>query len=130
MRFLSVVARYFIWHYGQALIQFSRIYWRLTFFLFNFFSVPVLVRSLFAPWRRLGEAYPTAGIDLVAIASTFIVNVIMRLVGVILRTIMIAFGSTATLIFALLYPVIFLIWLLLPAGIILLVLLGVGLLFV
>jgi len=129
MRFLAVVFHYFVWHYGRSLIQFSRIYRRLVVFLFNFFSVPILARSYLAPWRRLGETYPTDGFNPVAIASVFVVNAIMRLVGIILRTVMILLGTAVTILVAVFYPLALLGWLLLPVLVAILILLGLGLLF-
>ena len=128
MRFLVVAFNYITWHYGRAILEFSHIYKNILSFLLNFFSIPILVRSYFAPWRRMGEDYTKNIVeDFGNVASVFVVNFIMRLVGMVMRTIIIIFGLSVVILVALFYPVLLLVWLLLPLIIIFLILLGVGL---
>lgn len=130
MRFFLVFSHYLKWHYTRALRDLTRIYRNFIVFVFNFFSVPVLVRSYFAPWRRLGEEYPpTMIIDPFNYFSVFLVNLIMRLVGVIMRTIVIVLGMTMTLLLVFSYPLVLFLWLILPLIIVIIFLIGLGLLF-
>jgi len=127
MRFVFVLGHYLAWHYSRALVEFSHIYRDILNFVFNFFSVGILLRSYFAPWRRMGEDYPEDKFDFASIGSTLVVNTIMRLVGIFMRTIIIIFGLLTICLVLIFYPILLLIWLLLPLLIVFLFLLGIGL---
>jgi len=129
MRFATVIGHYFIWHYGRAIRDLTRIYRNLIAFTFNFFSVSVLVNSYFAPWRRMGEDYPEHLIELFAVLSVFLVNSIMRVVGILMRTVIIVFGMVATLLVIVSYPFVLAFWLVLPFLVVIIFFIGFGLLF-
>ena len=129
MRFATVIGHYFIWHYGRAIRDLTRIYRNLIAFTFNFFSVTILVNSYFAPWRRLGEDYPEHSVDLFNYFSTFLVNIIMRLVGIFMRTVVIVLGMAMTLLVILSYPVVLVLWIILPFAVVIIFFIGFGLLF-
>lgn len=77
----------------------------------------------------MGEDYPADKFDFAMIGSVLVVNTLMRLVGMCMRTIIIIMGLGITLLSILLYPFLVLLWLILPLVVCLLVLLGVGLIF-
>ncbi|MFA6253874.1 MAG: hypothetical protein WC640_01260 [Candidatus Paceibacterota bacterium] len=129
MRIAVVIGHYFIWHYGRAIKDLTRIYRNLIAFTFNFFSVDILVRSYFAPWRRMGEEYPEHGVDPFDYFSTFTVNLIMRLVGIFMRTVAIVLGLVTTLVVILSYPVVLVLWLALPLIVVIIFFIGLGLFF-
>lgn len=83
---------YITWHYSQAILDLIGIVKNFIWFFYNFFSVPTLIKSLFQPFSRLGEAYKK-GFDLSSWSETFIVNSLMRLVGFLLRSILIVLGA-------------------------------------
>lgn len=94
---LYLVLEYFIWHYTRAFADLVIILGNFFRFLVHFFSVPEIWRTLFAPWRRLGEVYGSP-YDLNAVAETFIVNTLMRLVGLIIRLgLLVIFSSSLVL---------------------------------
>ena len=129
MRFATVIGHYFIWHYGRAIRDLTKIYRQLIIFVFNFFSVSILVNSYFAPWRRMGEDYPDKSVDPFDYLSTFTVNLIMRCVGIFMRTVVIVMGMVGTILVILSYPLVLLIWLILPFGVVVVFFIGFGLLF-
>ena len=114
MRFATVLGHYFIWHYGRSISELTKIYRNLITFTFNFFSVPTLVVSYFAPWRRMGEDYPEKSVDPFDYFSVFLVNLIMRIVGIVMRTIVIVFGMLITLLVIASYPIVLVLWIVLP----------------
>lgn len=127
MGFVFVLGHYLAWHYSRALREFSHIYRDILGFIYSFFSVDILLRSYFAPWRRMGEDYPEDKFDFANIGSTLVVNTIMRLVGIFMRTVIIIVGLTVLLFAIIIYPILLLVWLLLPLLIVFLFLLGLGL---
>lgn len=119
---------YLRWHYTLAwrdLILISR---NFLWFSYHFFSLPVLVRTLFAPWRRLNEAYPV-GFDLGGFLSALFINMLMRLIGFWLRTIMIIVGLAVCLLLFLFSLAVFIVWLFLPFLLLTAMLLGLVLIF-
>jgi len=99
MSVISLLKSYIGWHYSLALAAWWRIYTNCLWFLFNFFSVSILIRTLFSPWRRLTESYPTSFAPGAA-AEILIINLLMRAVGLVIRTVFILFaGLTLTIAF-------------------------------
>lgn len=86
-----LVKDYLVWHYSQALVAWWRIYGNGLWFLSHFFSVALLGRTLFSPWRRLTESYPGRFAP-ESIAETLVVNLLMRLVGFTIRVIFLSFA--------------------------------------
>ncbi|MDD5357413.1 MAG: hypothetical protein PHS53_04675 [Candidatus Pacebacteria bacterium] len=77
---------YFTWHYSRALNAIVGIAHNFIWFLYHFFSVPILLKTFFSPWRRLNEEY-RGGFNVEAIFSSFVVNTMMRIVGVLIRAV-------------------------------------------
>jgi hypothetical protein len=124
----SLLFYYLKWHYGRAPNDLFGIWKNVMWFVWHFFSVPILLRTFFSRWRRLGERYPQ-GPDVVGFASTFIVNVIMRGVGALVRLITLC-AALAAFIAALIIGVASaVLWFVLPLLVPILLIHGVTLLF-
>ena len=123
MPFFILVADYWRWHYSQALGDLTRLTRNFAWFLYHFFSLPLLAKTLFAPWHRLAERR-TRAFDFADWGGTLIVNLLMRVVGCLLRLCLIITGVVSLIIFTLTSVVIFLLWLLLPFGLLLLFAVG------
>lgn len=110
---VRIIPNYILWHYTLGLAAAAAFGFNLVRFLVNFFSLGLLAKTLFAPWRRLGETY-ARGLQPNAWFETLIVNTLMRLIGVIIRLSLIAAGlvvSGLAIILALLAVVL---WLMMP----------------
>lgn len=128
MKYFTTFLGYLKWHYGKALI-FTFTFWKnILVFLFNFFSIKSLLGNFFTPWKRLADSYPK-NFNLSAYFYTFLVNTIMRIVGIILRSIIILVGLTCCIIYIILLPLSMIFWLALPVIIIFLVVYGLILIF-
>ena len=114
---------YFGWHYRLALVAWWRIYRNLLWFLFNFFSVALLFRTLAAPWRRLNEAYPK-GFNPGVIVETLVVNGLMRLFGLAVRSVFLLAAALVLTVAALGGWFILALWLVAPGLILLWLILG------
>jgi|SRR3989344_9051522 len=86
MVFFTFFSRYFVWHYTNGLLDCLQILADFLWFIYHFFSVPVITRTLVTPWRRLGEPY-RKGFDPERMLETFIVNLLMRFFGFVIRSI-------------------------------------------
>jgi hypothetical protein len=110
----SFFAAYVKWHYGRGLRELFGVAGNFLWFISHFFSFKLLVKTLFAPWKRLGENYE-GGLDLKAFASTLVVNTLMRIVGFITRTLVLFVGSVSYILASVFSFFIFAIWVLAPA---------------
>jgi hypothetical protein len=110
---VQIIPRYILWHYTLGFRSAATFGGNLVRFLFNFFSIALLLKTLFAPWRRLGEGY-AKGLRPGAWFETLVVNTLMRLVGAIIRLGLIVAGLAALVAGLVLAVVILIVWLLLP----------------
>ena len=60
-------------------------------FLVNFFSLPLLARSFFAPFRKMQEK-KAPGFDPENIAEVFVANLVSRFIGMLVRGVLIILG--------------------------------------
>ncbi len=114
---------YTLWHYSRAPRDILRIWMNFLWFFYNFFSIPLLLLSLFAPWERMDESYKK-GLDLGAIGETIIVNMLMRIVGFVVRIFTIALGTTALIAVFVGGLAFFLFWLMAPVMLVALLAIG------
>ena len=115
------------WHYLEAPALLMRIFGNILWFFERFFSIKLLTRTLFVPWRRLSEERKK-GIDVGDLASSFIVNSIMRVVGFGIRSVVIIMGAVTMFSTAVVLAFALVAWILLPAVVVFLLITGFGLL--
>lgn len=82
---------YVKWHYTTAYVDFYRIAKNYLWFFWHFFAIPLHLRTLFIPWRRLSEETGRY-FDLERTFERIIVNTLMRVVGMLIRLIFIFIG--------------------------------------
>ena len=115
---------YLAWHYSEALNDMRRIWKNFFVFLFNFFSISLLIRTLFSPWHRMQENYT----KIEDFFGNLIVNTLMRIVGAVIRLIFIIMGVISLVLCAVLGLVALAFWLVLPFLLIYTFLQGINLL--
>ncbi|HBM45944.1 MAG: hypothetical protein UT05_C0001G0079 [Parcubacteria group bacterium GW2011_GWF2_38_76] len=101
--------RYVVWHYTRAIKDLFTIWINFIWFTFNFFSIPLLLKTFFSPWKRLGEERK-GFFDVTFI----IIDTIMRLFGIFLRSITIIIGLVFVILVIALGPVALTLWLVWP----------------
>ena len=111
---LSFTYSYIRWHYTEALRELFFHVRNLLAFLWRYFSIPHLVATLLSPWSRLHEEY-ASGIHLSQQAGTFVVNMMMRIVGAFVRIFFILVGVFVLCVGLALAVLSFFAWLFLPA---------------
>lgn len=97
MQIATLVGNYFVWHYTRAYRELIHIEKNIFWFLFHFFSLPELTRTLFSPWKRLGENYGSI-FDTEEFFAALVTNSLMRIVGIVMRAIIIGAGSIVLII--------------------------------
>ncbi len=128
VKLLIIFFGYLKWHYSKALVAVFSFWKNLLVFLFNFFSIKNLLGNFFTPWKRLADSYPER-FDIKAYFFAFIANMIMRIVGMILRSIVVFIGLVCCAIFIICFPLALLIWFALPIIIAILIMYGMYFLF-
>lgn len=74
---------YLVWQFVEAPLWILKVGWNVQHALVRFFSVPVMVRTLFAHWHKDAVAY-SGGISGIVLAFAW--NQISRAIGFIIRT--------------------------------------------
>lgn len=106
------------WHYSKALADIFSLWKNFARFLFHFFSIMLLVRTFFAPFKRLGGGTGTFFENIIA-------GTLMRLVGIVCRLILIVVGIMSIVVETILAVVFFILWILLPILLIFFIVQGV-----
>lgn len=125
MNLMVVSGYYIVWHYTAAFRDMAGVWMNFFWFLYNFFSISTLFRSLFSPWRRLDEERK-GGFDPAAFGEALIVNTIMRFVGFCIRLVTILLGCVALAALAVLGILFVIFWIFLPALIVGLFVIGIA----
>jgi hypothetical protein len=125
---LILIESYFAWHYGRAFVDIFHIWMNFFWFVFNFFSLSALINTFFDPWKRMGESYPK-GFDIAGVISTFVVNALMRVVGIMVRLIVLCIGLFFTALILVGGIAIGLLWALAPIVFVALVIISLHLIF-
>lgn len=123
MHLAILVPQYLLWHYSRALREYVEIWWNILYFVFHFFSIPALLKTLFSPWKRLKEQHRTT-LKPDVLLEAFVFSLIMRTVGFLMRSITIILGTLATVAVCVGGIIILLFWLTLPGVVLVLLLIS------
>jgi hypothetical protein len=91
MLFLSIVHHYLTWHYSRAFLEIFHVWLNLMWFVVHFFSIPLLLRSLFSPWKRISEGRGDKW-SLEDLAGYLVIGLVSRIIGFVLRLSIIVVG--------------------------------------
>ncbi|XOB42424.1 MAG: hypothetical protein ACKKMP_03635 [Candidatus Nealsonbacteria bacterium] len=114
----NTVLKYIWWHFIEAPKSILKGWGNYLRFGLNYFSVGLLLKTLFSPWRNYRWFYPKS-FDLGKYAEVAFSNLISRMLGFIPRSVLIIIGIISE-IFILVFGVFVLAaWLVLPVFLIL-----------
>jgi hypothetical protein len=114
MSYFWIFPYYLGWHYGRGIVEYLTVFINFMTFVPRFFSIGTLFRTLLSPFQRLKEHYQ-GGLELENLAEVLVVNIMMRLVGLVVRSFIIAIGLIATVFTFVIGIFLFILWILLPA---------------
>src|SRR3989344_3533372 len=123
MHFLYLISSYTKWHYTEGFKDLSRNWKSFILFILHFFSLGFLFRTWLAPFGRLNEEYKK-GFNAEVFFETLVVNTLMRIVGFVLRTIVIAACLLVLFLAIFFAPVALVLWVFMPFIILFLLALG------
>jgi hypothetical protein len=98
MGILSVARDYLVWHYSTAYVDIFHVWWNYIWFVNHLFSVPDVLRTWIAPFKRLHEERANILLHPEAFFSGLVVNIIMRIVGIFLRTALLCIALLAFIV--------------------------------
>jgi len=101
------------WYYGYAFKNILTAWRNYIIFTLHYFSIPLLLRTLFAPWRRDITRKPH-GLDFKKIFEYVMFNAISRGLGFLVRFFTIIFGIVFLVVVIVCGAVFFVIWIFLP----------------
>lgn len=122
MRALTLVPLYFHWHYSRAIRHIFGISKNLVIFLWDFFSISLLIRTLFYSWKR--DYIDKDNPDSTTWYERLIFNVVLRCIGAGIRTVFIVLGVIGIVAIVLISTLVVIAWLALPVILVVLVILG------
>lgn len=108
-----MVFDYLYWHFIEMPEKLLKVWGNFIFFGLHIFSVPMLLQSLFAPYKKYNY-FTARGFDFSDWAQTHIFNAFSRIIGFVLRFFLIFFGIILTLFMFIFGAVVFVAWYILP----------------
>lgn len=121
MNLFLVLPYYFAWHYSRAILDIKDNAKNFIVFVYNLFSIPELVSTLFSPWMRIKDGYNVNNL-----LETFVFNSMMRVFGVFVRLIFILLGIFSLVVVTVSSMLAFLIWFFLPAVMVMIFVWSIG----
>jgi hypothetical protein len=122
MKYFKLIPYYFAWHYSRGIKSLLEIWVNYLWFVWNFFSVRLLIKTLFKPYRKINEYTKLIDIE----NESKIVTFIMSLVGFVLRSVVIVVGISAALLILIFGLSLFILWFLLPFILLIILITGVA----
>ena len=125
---MPFLREYVAWHYGRALGEIFQISRNLLRHGYDFFSIPLLLKTWISPWYRMKERYGV-WTDLEATGEALLGNFVLRIVGFLLRTLVLLFGAIYEILVLFGAVVVCVAWILFPIVIIVLCMNAISILF-
>lgn len=129
MFFVSFLRDYFLWHYSAGLSGYIRVTRNGSWFIVQFFSIIPLLKTLFAPFKRVTEKR-NKRFNFEDWFGTLLINLLSRLIGAMVRLCIIGIGLLVLTVYIFTSLLGFALWLGLPIFILLGVISGVIFLFI
>lgn len=113
MTTVALMGRYILWHYTRGTLDALRLSHTFLKFIAHSFSLSTLLTTFFQPWKKEREAYPSI-VEPVRFLEAVVVNLLMRIVGMVSRSFLIAVCLLLTLGAISLLVIALILWLTLP----------------
>lgn len=109
----NIISEWLSWHFYEMPKFLLGVWKNYILFASNYFSLPTLLLSLFAPWRRYKWSYPK-WFNIGEFLSTVISNAFSRFLGALMRIALIIVGILFQIFVIFAGLVIFIFWILTP----------------
>lgn len=109
----NILVTWFMWQFYE-MPKFLFSVWRnYLFFGLDYFSIPLLLKTLFSPWRKYNWVYPK-NFDVKEFFNTLISNIFSRVLGAMCRVVLIIVGVVAQIFIFAAGIIAIILWLLIP----------------
>ncbi|MDD2913326.1 MAG: hypothetical protein PHH17_01375 [Candidatus Pacebacteria bacterium] len=88
---VTIFIKYLEWHYVDKVLEILRLYKIYLVSYFKYFSISILIKTFFSPWKRISQGYGR-GIDFQRFAEAFVFNTMSRVAGAVIRTFFLIIG--------------------------------------
>ncbi len=109
----NIFLQWLSWHFFDVPRSILIAWKNFLRFNLNYFSIPLLLKTLFSPWRRYQFTYGK-GFDIGRYFTVFFSNLIFRLLGAVMRGFLIIIGLLVEIFIIFAGFMVFLGWLILP----------------
>ncbi len=109
----NIVLLWFSWQFYEVPKFLFYVWNNYMMFASSFFSFQLLLKTFFSPWHRYKWAYPKA-FDIKEFFSTLISNSASRILGAMMRVVLVIAGAIFQAFVAIAGLVVFVGWLLIP----------------
>lgn len=122
-----ILMDYIQWHYIRAFRSIWRVTNNFVYFFYHLFSIPLLVHTLFAPWKKMTEQKKKGLASPGQVFERVFGNLLVRIVGALVRLATLSVGllfCAGVFICGVLFTVF---WVLMPVVMILALIVGIRL---
>lgn len=109
----NIILEWFLWQFLEVPKLILKAWKNFLKFGSNYFSIPLLIKTLFSPWKRYRWFHPR-GFDFWLYLETIFSNLIFRVLGAIVRSVLIIIGVFFEILIFFVGLFILLGWLILP----------------
>jgi hypothetical protein len=109
----NIFSEWLFWQFYEMPKFLFEVWMSYLNFATNLFSVPLLLKTFFAPWHRYKWRYPK-GFDLAEFFNTLVSNIFSRIIGALMRIVLIVTGIFFQIFVVIAGLIIFVSWLLVP----------------
>ncbi len=85
-----------LWYYTRAFRDILSVWLNFLWLIVHYFSIPLLLRTFFSPWKRITDTYGHTGIE--DFIGMLIMNLMTRIFGAIIRLCIIVCGLACVLL--------------------------------
>jgi len=110
----NIIIQWIFWQFFEMPVNILKAWRNFLKFNLNYFSILLLFKTFFSPWRRYRLAYGK-GFDIGRYFTVFISNLIFRILGAIMRTFLIIIGLLIEILIIFAGGIVFVSWIVLPA---------------
>jgi ATP-dependent Clp protease ATP-binding subunit ClpC len=114
MKSINQQPSYIFWHFIAVPKQILKIWINFSIFFYHYFSIGILLKTLFLPWKRVYRVKQSLGISIQEISDRLSYNLISRCLGFLIRSSTISFGLIIIIINFLVFLNLFFVWLIIP----------------
>lgn len=113
----NIFILWLVWQFYEAPRFLLHIWKNYLIFASSFFSFKLLLKTFFSPWHKYKWSYPK-GFDIKEFFNTLISNTVSRILGAVMRIVLIVMGAVFQTFVALAGLIVFIGWLTIPFAIV------------